>query len=158
NSLEITRPARPWEFLASVGKKASLLGDESGVVEAWVYPLKLFRDLRLTVHTEGREIPAESLVRTVIAHPESITLVYARDPFSIPTPFFAPVDRPGAVIELQVETEQPLEIEASFIRDFQLEWPASMGGTYLGWSEPLRAFFFGEDRQKFAALAGSPTA
>src|SRR5262249_50613999 len=72
--------------------------------------------------------------------------------------FFAPVNQPGAVIEIQVETEQPLEIEASFIRDFQLEWPASMGGTYIAWSDPLRAFIFGEDRQKFAAIAGSPTA
>jgi glycogen debranching enzyme len=156
--LEINRPARPWEFLASVGKKSSLLGNESGFVEAWVYPLKILRDLRLTIHTEGREIPAESLVRDVIAHPESTTLLYASDTFSIRETFFAPVDQPGAIIELQVETEQPLEIEASFIRDFQLEWPASMGGTYVGWNDPLRAFFFGEDRQKFAALAGSPTA
>src|SRR5215467_5533444 len=156
--LEITRSARPWEFLAAVGKKAGLLGNEAGVVEAWVYPLKILRDLRLIIHTEGREIPAESLVRTVIAHPESATLVYAGDTFSIQETFFAPVDRPGAIIEIQVETEQPLEIEASFIRDFQLEWPASMGGTYVGWSDPLRAFVFGEDRQKFAALAGSPTA
>jgi glycogen debranching enzyme len=156
--LELSRPARPWEFLASVGKKAGLLGNESGVVEAWVYPLKILRDLRLIIHTEGREIPAESLVRTVIAHPESTTLVYATDTFSIRETFFAPVDQPGAIIELQVETEQPLEIEASFIRDFQLEWPASMGGTYVGWSDSPHAFFFGEDRQKFAALAGSPTA
>jgi glycogen debranching enzyme len=157
-SLEISRPARPWEFLASVGKRASLLGNESGAVEAWVYPLKILRDLRLTVLTEGQEIPAESLVRTVIARPESTTLLYSGDTFSIRETFFAPIDQPGAVIELQIETERPLEIEASFIRDFQLEWPASMGGTYVGWSDVLRAFVFGEDRQKFAAIAGSPTA
>jgi glycogen debranching enzyme len=156
--LEISRPARPWEFLAAVGKKASLLGNESGAVEAWVYPLKILRDLRLTILTEGRAVPAESLVRTVIAHPESTTLVYSSDTFSIRETFFAPVDQPGAVIELQVETELPLELEASFIRDFQLEWPAAMGGTYVGWSDPLHAFFFGEDRQKFSALAGSPSA
>jgi len=158
NNLELSRPARPWEFLSSVGKRASLLGNESGVVEAWVYPLKIFRDFRLTIHTEGRAIPAESLVRTVIVHPESTTLLYSGDTFVIRETFFAPVDQPGAVIELQIETEQPLEIEASFIRDFQLEWPASMGGTYIGWSDPLHAFFFGEDRQKFSAMAGSPTA
>jgi glycogen debranching enzyme len=156
--LEISRTARPWEFLAAIGKRAGLLGNESGKVEAWVYPLKILRDLRLTVLTEGREIPAETLVRTVIAHPESTTLVYTGDTFSIRETFFVPVDQPGAVIEIQVETEQPLEIEASFIRDFQLEWPASMGGTYISWSSELRGFVFGEDHQKFAALAGSPAA
>jgi glycogen debranching enzyme len=156
--LEISRTARPWEFLAAVGKRAGLLGNESGKVEAWVYPLKILRDLRLTVLIEGREIPAESLVRTVIAHPESTTLVYTGDVFSIRETFFVPVDQPGAVIEIQVETAQPLELQASFIRDFQLEWPASMGGTYINWSSEFHGFLFGEDHQKFAALAGSPTA
>jgi glycogen debranching enzyme len=156
--LEISRTARPWEFLAAVGKRAGLLGNESGKVEAWVYPLKILRDLKLTVLTEGREIPAETLVRTVIAHPESTTLLYTGDTFSIRETFFVPVDQPGAVIEIQVETEQPLELQASFIRDFQLEWPASMGGTYVGWSSELHGFVFGEDHQKFAGLAGSPTA
>jgi glycogen debranching enzyme len=156
--LEISRTARPWEFLAAVGKRAGLLGNESGKVEAWIYPLKILRDLKLTVLTEGREIPAETLVRTVIARPESTTLVYAGDTFSIRETFFVPVDQPGTVIEIQVETEQPLELQASFIRDFQLEWPASMGGTYVGWSSEFSGFVFGEDHQKFAALAGSPTA
>jgi len=156
--IELSRPARPWEFLAAVGKKASLLGNESGVVEAWVYPLKIFRDLRITVHNEGRAIPLESLVRTVIARPESTTLLYSGDTFAIRETFFAPVDQAGAIIEFQIETELPLELEASFVRDFQLEWPASMGGTYVGWNDLLHAFYFGEDRQKFSALAGSPTA
>jgi len=156
--LEISRTARPWEFLAAVGKRAGLLGNESGKVEAWIYPLKILRDLRLTVLTEGREIPAETLVRTVIARPESTTLLYAGDTFSIRETFLVPVDQPGAVIEIQVETEQPLEIRASFVRDFQLEWPASMGGTYLNWNAELRGFVFGEDHQRFSALMGSPTA
>ncbi len=156
--LEITRPARPWEFLAAVGRKAGLFGNESGRVEAWVYPLKVLRELKLTILTEGREIPAETLVRTIIAHPESTTLVYSGDTFTIRETFFVPVDQPGAIIQIEVETEQALELQASFIRDFQLEWPASMGGTYVNWNDSLHAFGFGEDRQKFAALAGSPTA
>jgi glycogen debranching enzyme len=156
--LEISRPARPWEFMSAVGKRAGLLGNESGRVEAWVYPLKVLRDLRLTILTEGREIPAETLVRTAIARPESTTLVYTGDTFSVRETFIVPVDQPGAVIEIQVETEQPLEIRVSFVRDFQLEWPASMGGTYISWNDPLHGFLFGEDRQQFAAIAGSPTA
>jgi glycogen debranching enzyme len=156
--LEISRAARPWEFLAAVGKKAGLLGNEAGTVEAWTYPLKILRALKLTILTEGREIPAETLVRTVIARPESTTLVYTGDTFSVRETFFVPVDQPGAVIEIQVETEQPLEVRASFVRDFQLEWPAAMGGTYVGWSDEFRGFIFGEDHKKFAALVGSPSA
>src|SRR5580765_2833549 len=82
HKLEIERTARPWEFLTSVGKRAGIFGNESGQVEAWVYPLKILRDLKLTILTDNREIPAESLVRTVIARPESTTLVYTDNTFS----------------------------------------------------------------------------
>ena len=37
------------------------------------------------------------------------------------------------IILLDVETEQPLEVEAAFTGDFQLEWPAALGGTYVNW-------------------------
>src|SRR5229473_4637257 len=38
-SLELSRPARSWEFLAEVGTRAGLFGNEAGNFEAWVYPL-----------------------------------------------------------------------------------------------------------------------
>jgi glycogen debranching enzyme len=157
-SLELSRPVRSWEFLPVVGMRAGLLGNESGQMEAWVYPLKIFRNFHLTFHVEGRPLPAESLVRTLIVHPESATLVYAGDNFSVRETLFVPVHEPGAVILLDVETEQPLEIEASFVADFQLEWPAALGGTFHFWDDTQHAFVFGEEQKKFSAMVGSPSA
>ena len=156
--LDLSRPVRAWEFLPIVGTRAGLFGNESGQMEAWVYPLKIFRDFHLIFHVDGRAVPAESLVRTLIVHPESATLVYAGDNFSVRETFFVPVHDPGAMILLDVETEQPLEIEASFTGDFQLEWPAGLGGTFLGWDDQEHAFVFGEEQKKFFALVGSPSA
>jgi len=157
-SLELSRPVRTWEFLPVVGMRAGLLGNESGQMEAWVYPLKIFRSFHLTFHVDGRAVPAESLARTLIVHPQSATLVYTGDNFSVRETFFVPVREPGAVILLEVETEQPLEIEASFIADFQLEWPAAVGGTFHFWDDPQHAFVFGEEQKKFSAIVGSPSA
>lgn len=106
--LLIERPARTWEFLCAVGKRAGLFGNESGRVEAWVYPLKVLRDFHVTVHHDGKEIPAETLVRTIEARPEATTLVLAGDTFSIRETFFVPVGEAGALIKFEVETEQPL--------------------------------------------------
>src|SRR5215470_17953518 len=156
--LLIERPARTWEFLCAVGKRAGIFGNESGQVEAWVYPLKVLRDFHLTIHNDGKAIPAEGLVRTIEARPESTTLVYAGDTFSIRETFFAPVDEAGAVIKFEVETEQPLELEVAFHRDFALEWPAAIGGTWASWNTGLNAFVFGEESKRFAAVIGSPTA
>jgi glycogen debranching enzyme len=158
HSLELSRPVRPWEFLCAVSTRAGLLGNESGRMEAWVYPLKLLRDFQLQFHTEGRVLPAETLARTLITRPESSTIVYTGDTFSVRETFFVPVNEPGALISLEVETEFPLEIEARFLRDFQLEWPAALGGTYSFWDKDQRAFILGEETKKFVALVGSPTA
>ena len=155
--LLIERPARAWEFLCAVGKKAGVFGNESGRVEAWVYPLKVLRDFHVTVHHDGKEIPAETLVRTIEARPEETTLVLTGDTFSIRETFFVPLDEPGAVIKFEIETEQPLELEVAFHRDFALEWPAAIGGTYANWNASLNAFGFGEESKKFAAVIGSPT-
>src|SRR5258705_1624514 len=158
HALELSRPVRIWEFLSAVGTRAGLLGNEAGRMEAWVYPLKLLRDFRLQFETEGRALPGESLARTIIARPESSTIVYTGDTFSVRETFFAPINEPGAIISLEVETEFPLEIEASFLRDFQLEWPGALGGTYSFWDKDERAFYIGEETKKFAAFVGSPTA
>ncbi len=157
-TLEITRPVRPWEFLCSVGKQSAFFGNESGRVEGWVYPLKLFRDFSLIIHTENRSLPAETLARSITVRPESTSIVYAGDTFQIQETFFAPVDEPGAIIQLNVETEQPLEVEAVFHPDFQLEWPAALGATFSSWDSRLHAITFGEEHRKFAGLLGSPTA
>ena len=149
---------RPWEFLCAVGTRAGLFGDESGRFEAWVYPLKLLREFHLKFHVGGRVLPAETLARTVVVRPESSSIVYSGDTFAVRETFFVPVSEPGAVIMIDVETETPLEIEASFQRDFQLEWPAALGGTYISWDAGLRAFILGEEQRKFVAMVGSPTA
>src|SRR5713226_8795222 len=156
--LELSRAVRPWEFLPLTGTRAGLLGDESGRMEAWVYPLKIFRDFHLKFHTEGRVLMAEALARTVTVRPESASVLYAGDTFTVRETFIVPVREQGALVILDVETEQPLEIEAAFHRDFQLEWPAALGATYLDWAAAQHAFYFGEERRRFSALVGSPTA
>jgi glycogen debranching enzyme len=155
---QLSRTVRPWEFLPVVGTRAALFGDESGRMEAWVYPLKIFRDLHLTFHSGDRALPAESLSRTLVVRPESATLLYAGDSFRVRETLFVPVHEQGAVILFDIETEQPLEIEAAFVADFALEWPAAIGGTDVDWDINRHAFVFGDETRKFAAIVGSPTA
>src|SRR6266516_986351 len=156
--LELSRSARPWEFFCATSTRAGLFGNESGNLEAWVYPLKIFRNFHVRFLMDGRTLPAETLVRTVTVRPQSSTIIYAGDTFSIKETLFVPVHDTGALIRFEVETAHPLEIEAAFDRDFQLEWPAALGGTYLNWDPALHAFYFGEEQRKYVGLVGSPTA
>jgi len=158
HSLQLSRVVRPWEFVSAVGTRGGLFGDESGRMEAWVYPLKILRDFHLQFDVEGHTIPAESLARTVTARPESYTILYTGDTFAVRETFFVPVQEGGALILFDIDSAQPLNIRAAFKRDFQLEWPAALGATYANWDPKLRAFLFGEEQKKFWALVGSPTA
>ncbi|HUE42863.1 MAG TPA: hypothetical protein VMP12_04825 [Candidatus Sulfotelmatobacter sp.] len=156
--LELSRPIRSWEFLPVTGTRAALFGNESGQMEAWIYPLKLLRDFRLVFHEGDHAIPAEVLARTITVRPESATIVYSSDTFTVRETFFVPVKEQGAVISFDIQTEQPLEIEARFVRDFQLEWPAAIGGTFIEWDKNLHAFALGEESRNFVGLVGAPTA
>jgi glycogen debranching enzyme len=157
-TLELTRTIRSWEFLPVVGTRAGLFGNETGRFEAWVYPLKLFRDFHLTFHVGDQSLPAESLARTLTVRPESASILYVGDSFRVRETLCVPVNEAGAVILLDIETEEPLEVEAAFTADFQLEWPAALGGTYVDWDAKQNAFVFAEEAKKYAALLGSPTA
>ena len=113
-SLELSRPVRSWEFVSAVGKRAGLFGTEQGTFEAWVYPLKILRDFHLRFHVGGAIVPAEALARTLIVHPESSTIVYTGDSFSVRETLFVPVHEAGAIVAFEVHTTEPLEIEAIF--------------------------------------------
>src|SRR5207247_9409139 len=112
--LELSHAVRQWEFLPRTVPRAGLLGNESGRMEAWVYPLKMFRDFHLKFHTERRVLAAEALARTVTVRPESATILYAGDTFSVRETFFVPVHERCGVIVFDVVTEQQLGLEAVF--------------------------------------------
>src|ERR1700722_18613400 len=111
--LELSRTVRAWEFLPVVGSRAGIFGNEAGRFEAWVYPLKVLRDFHLIFHVDDRALPAESLARTLTVRPESASILYAGDSFRVRETLCVPVNEAGAVIILDVETEEPLEIEAA---------------------------------------------
>jgi glycogen debranching enzyme len=149
---------RTWEFLPVVGQRAALFGHETGRFEAWVYPLKILRDFHFRFLLADHSIPAEALARTVVVRPESATIIYAGDDFSVRETFFVPVHEQGAIVSFDIDTAEPIEVEAAFTPDFSLEWPAALGATYFKWDSQRMAFLFGEESKKYAAIVGSPTA
>ncbi len=156
--LELSRPARTWEFLDATGPKASLLGREDGTLEAYVYPLKIVKDLKLRFNLNGRVIPAESVARRIVSRPGSYTIVYSGDEYEVRETLIAPLDQAGVLIQLDIDAHYPMRIDVEFTRDFQLMWPASIGTSYSEWNEAEKAFYFGADGQPFAAVLGSPDA
>jgi glycogen debranching enzyme len=155
---EISRSELHGAFVSAVGRRAALLGTDDGKFEAWVYPLRILRDLHLRFHVDGRILPAEPLARTVITRPELTTIVYSDGPFQVRETLFVPIHEPGAIITFDIQTERPLEIEIAFKPDFQLEWPADMGPSHSSWDAEHHGFVLDAQNYPYVALLGSPTA
>jgi glycogen debranching enzyme len=158
--LTLRRLAQAQTPFDKVGRKFALIGFEGGGIEAWAYPLKLFRDLRFsfllgtsTVPIEGRDI-----VRFVSVDPAVTTLTFTYQSFTVKAHIVAPIDEPGAVILLAVDSTEPLTIVCSFIPVLQPMWPAGLGGQYAYWDDDLKAYLISEPTRKNHGYLGSPAA
>ena len=98
--------------------------------------------------------------RQITVHPESTSILYSSDTFTVRETLLVPIHEPGAIIQFDVDAAEPVEIEAEFQRDFQLEWPGAIAGgsASLYWDQNLRAFVFADELNRFAAVVGSPSA
>src|SRR5512141_1864699 len=123
----IRKPVQPTHFLESVGRRGALLGREDGTFEAWLNPIKLLRDFRLSVFFDGSLTPVDlaELAETVTVTPGRATIVHSHAAFTIRQTWVAAIDQP---VLLEVDTNRPLRLRASFIPEMKPMWPASFGG------------------------------
>jgi glycogen debranching enzyme len=158
--IELTGDARPHQYLGVQGRRAAWLGTETGAAELWVHPLKLAQDFRLDFRIPDYTDPVRGadVARTVITRPELTTIVYSHATFTVRQHILVPLDVPGVLVLLDVETFRPLEIVASFRTVFQYAWPGAFGGQYTVWSESDRAFLLSESLRRRSAFIGSPWA
>ena len=154
--LELRHPVRPWEFVDAVGQRAAIFGGEAGNMEAWVYPVKLLRDFKLRFHLKDRVLQAGDYAREVVIRPEGPSIIYATATFTVRETLVAPPEEAGVFVRLDIDTYEPLQIEAQFVRDFQLMWPAGLGATYIEWDKQLNAFRIGHEQKIYAGVVGSP--
>jgi glycogen debranching enzyme len=158
--IELSRDVRRGTYFDAAGRRAAILGVEEGRLEAWVFPMKLFHDCRLTVSIEGQEsdIDLANYARSVIARPEAFVINYSHPQFTIREIIFSPIEQPGSIILLGVDSARPLVLTISLVPDLKPMWPAGLGGQYAAWNQQEKFFVISESRRKFNGLIGSPAA
>ena len=160
NDLEIRRAARPFTPFDKVGRKFAILGYESGIFEAWAYPLKLFRNFELSflLGNSTRPIKASEVLRWITATPEATTITYTHQSFTVTATYVTAINEPGAMILLNVQAIDPLTIVCGFLPVLQPMWPAGVGGQYAYWDDKLNAYIISESSGGSHGLLGTPAA
>ena len=158
NDLELSRLAQPTQYFDKIGRKAGLMGYESGQFEMWVWPWKVLRnfELQFFLGTSTQPILAKDIVRTISVTPEVTTLTYTYESFTVKEHIFIPRGEPGAILLLDIHTTQPLAVIPGFIPVMQPMWPAGVGGQYSYWDDESKAYVISEGQQRGLFLCGSP--
>ncbi len=160
SGLLLEQPTHPGSFFDVLGRKAALFGYENETFEAWAYPVKILRDFRLSFEIEGYPVPiaGPEAMAHIEVRPEATTLVYAHAAFTVRQTIFAPINEPGLVMLLDVESARPLTIHAAFRPDLRLMWPAGLMTGNLVWNADMGAYSIIEETGRFAGVVGSPLA
>lgn len=156
----LERTTTTGSFFDVVGRRAAVFGYENRPFEAWVYPLKILEDARLTFNLEEYPVPSDGLqiMRRIEVRPEATTLVYTHPAFTVRQTILAPIDEPGLVMLLDVDALRPLTVSMAFRPDLGLMWPAGLMTGFVGFDAEAGRYFTGEETQRFYGIVGSPLA
>ncbi len=159
SGLEWAQPANPQQYFDATGRRSAVFGRQTGLFEAWIWPIKVLHGFRLEFQQQGMAEPVrgEAWLAQVITRPESTTLVYAHPLFTVRQIIWAPRDEPALVVFFDVDSAKPLSITAKFVPDFKPMWPASLGGQHSYWVDDDKAFALSDGTGRPTALIGSPS-
>lgn len=160
SGLELARRTQAGTFYDIVGRRAAAYGYEHRGMEAWVHPLKIADDFRFAFRIEGypQEFAGADILTVISVRPEATVFTYSHAAFTVRAHVFAPVDEPGVIILLDVDSTLPLTVRLSFRPRLALAWPAGLGTGDVDWDEKEHVYYLTENSQRFAGLIGSPGA
>ena len=160
SGLEIASPTHFGRFLDVVGRRSAVFGRESQALEAWVYPLELVDDFGLSFRLHGYplDIDGRDVAATITVRPEATILTHSHAAFTVREILFAPVDEPGIVVLLDVDSTLPMTIRGSFRPRLRLMWPGGLMTPNVEWSREEHAYYLTEESKRFVGVVGSPGA
>lgn len=129
STLHITREVDPVRPFSVIGPRGALLGQQDGSFEGWIFPWKIFSDMRITANMDNYPVPIqvnEHAAEIDIA-PNATTIVYSHANFTIRQIMFAPkrtLEDSGVVVLYQIEAVRPMTLTFSFTPVMQKMWPA----------------------------------
>lgn len=160
NELELIRRAQPFTPFDKVGRRFAIIGFEGGTFEVWGYPLKILRSCEFSflLGNSTEKIKGKEIARWISVKPEATTISFTHQDFVVRAIFIAPVEEPGAIILLDVNTTKPVSVVVSFLPVMQPMWPAGIGGQYSYWDHNLKAYVISESTHRNVGYIGSPAA
>jgi len=148
------------------GQRGLIVGQQQGVMEAWVLPVKLLSHMTIEANVENYPVPLDlnSMAREIEVRPDRTTITYAHIAMTLTQTMFAPDHAPagtGAVVVFQIQSVRPVNLVFRFISELRKMWPAlSSDSPSAEWVARGASGFYvlHSDFPDFAAAAALPGA
>ena len=125
----ISREAIPILPLSVLGPRGALLGQQDGSYEAWIFPWKIFSDLRISADMQDYPVPinVNDHAAWIDVQPDATTVTYSHANFTIRQIMIAPkagAEQTGAMVLYQIAAVRPMTLTFSLHPVMQRMWPA----------------------------------
>jgi glycogen debranching enzyme len=127
--LTISRETVSGKPLSVLGPRGALLGQQDGGYEAWIFPWKIFSNMRITANMEDYPVPisVNDHAAGIDVEPDHTTITYSHANFTVRQIMVAPKQSPdgtGVLVLYQIEAVRPMTLTFSLDPVMQRMWPA----------------------------------
>jgi glycogen debranching enzyme len=127
--LKIVREAVPSKPFTVVGPRGAILGQQDGSFEAWIFPWKIFSNLRISAEMQDYPVPIDVNEQAAVieVRPDHTTITFSHANFTLREIMFAPRNPPdgaGALAFFQIEALRPMTLTFQFTPEMKRMWPA----------------------------------
>lgn len=125
----ITRETVPMKPFSVIGPRGALLGQQDGSYEAWVFPWKIFSNMRITAEMKDYAVPFDvnEHAAEIRVQPNSTTITYSHANFTIRQTMIAPkqgATDAGVLVFYQIQAVRPMTLTFTLHPAMQRMWPA----------------------------------
>jgi glycogen debranching enzyme len=116
------------------GPQGLVVGQQQGLFEAWVLPVKLLSHMTIEANVEGYDVPIDlnSMAREIEVRPDRTTITYSHIELTVRQTMFAPdeaAEGTGVVVLFQVDALHPVDLTFRFTAEMRQMWPEPNFGT-----------------------------
>jgi Glycogen debranching enzyme len=128
--LKIVREVVPSKPFTVTGPRGAILGTQDGAFEAWIFPWKIFSNLRISAEMRDYDVPIDvnEYASSIEVRPDHTTITFAHANFTVREVLFAPHNAPegaGVLAFFEVEAIRPMTLTIQFSPEMKRMWPAS---------------------------------
>jgi glycogen debranching enzyme len=148
NALHLRQHAEALKPFTVAGECGTIVGQQDGQFEAWLFPVKVLSHMRIEARVENYDVPIDvnAHAAEIDVQPDHTTITYSHIAFTLREIFFATQCGPqdpaksttGAMVLFTLDSIRPMTLTFNFTPEVKPMWPAPQLGEVNAEWVPLR--------------------